>query len=306
MNGLLLVDKPCGLTSFDVVRKVRRWARTRQVGHCGTLDPAATGVLPVAIGSATRLVEYLMAADKEYLAVMRLGTVTDSQDGDGRVLATYPCDAVDRAALEAAAHTLVGAVRQVPPMHSALKRDGVPLYRLAHQGLSIEREAREIRVDAIDVLDVVLPDVSLRVACGKGTYVRTLCHDFGALLGCGAHLAALRRTRCGRFAVGQCHTVDALEALTAAGAELTLISCAEALGDWPGLAVRPEAFARLANGVAPRLDDVDAPSIPAEGAAVRLLVAGELAAVARFVPGGEGGRPGDFALDKVFPDAFPR
>lgn len=304
MNGLLLVDKPSGPTSFDIVRQVRRWCATRQVGHCGTLDPAASGVLPVAVGPATRLVEYLMAGDKEYLATMRLGTVTDTQDGAGRVVATRPWAAVDRLALEAAARAFVGTLRQVPPMHSALKRDGVPLYKLAHRGLEVERAAREVRIDALDILEVALPDVRLQVVCGKGTYVRTLCHDFGERLGCGAHLAALRRTRCGIFTIDRCHGVDALEALAAADRPLPLLTPAEALGDWPGFTVAGAAAARLGNGVAPRLDEVDGPADLAAETPVRLLVDGRLAAVARLVPGGAGGRPGDFALGKVFPEAF--
>lgn len=188
MNGLLLVDKPGGMTSFDVVRKVRRWSGTRQVGHCGTLDPSAVGVLPVAIGSATRLVEYLMTGSKEYVATLRLGTVTDTQDGDGQVLETHPWQSIDRQALEAAVAGFIGTIQQVPPMYSALKRAGVPLYRLARQGVDVEREPREVSIESIEIIEVALPDVILRIACGKGTYIRTLCHDLGQLLGCGAHI----------------------------------------------------------------------------------------------------------------------
>lgn len=304
MNGLLLVDKPCGITSFEVVRKVRRWCGTRQVGHCGTLDPSATGVLPVAVGSATRLVEYLMAGDKEYVATLRLGTVTDTQDGDGQILATQPWDHVDRQALETALAGFVGEIRQVPPMHSALKRDGVPLYRLARQGVHVEREPRPVRIDAIEILAVALPDVTLRVTCGKGTYIRTLCHDLGQALGCGAFMATLRRTRCGQFGIDQCHSVARLEGLAAAGTPLPLVDSAAALADWPGLQVRPAAVPRLANGVAPRLEEVAGAEGLCPDAPVRLLVGEALAAVGRYLPGGCNGRPGDFELWKVFPEAF--
>lgn len=304
MNGLLLVDKPGGMTSFDVVRKVRRWCDTRQVGHCGTLDPAATGVLPVAIGSATRLVEYLMAGDKEYVATLRLGTVTDTQDGDGLVVATHPWNDIGRPVLETTVAKFVGPILQLPPMHSALKRDGVPLYKLARQGIQVEREPREIRIDSIEILDVAMPDVILRVTCSKGTYIRTLCHDLGQALGCGAHMAALRRTRCGVFRLEQCHPVEQLEALAAAGGALPVVASAAALADWPGVQVHAGALPRLANGVAPRLEEVVAPGELVANAPVRLLANDELAAVGCYVRGGYDGRPGDFQLWKVFPEAF--
>jgi len=302
MNGLLLVDKPCGMTSFEVVRKVRRWSATRQVGHCGTLDPSATGVLPVAIGSATRLVEYLMAGDKEYLAVMRLGMITDTQDGDGQLLEARPWQDVNRQVLESAVAAFVGTVSQVPPMHSALKRGGVPLYRLARQGVEVHREAREVHIESLQILDVALPDVTLRVACSKGTYVRTLCHDLGLRLGCGAHMALLRRIRCGRFAVEQCHPLEQLEGLMAAGGPLPLLAPAAALAEWPGLQVCADAALRLAHGIAPCLAEVSSEVELTEHMPVRLLVEERLAAVARFAPGRQEGRPGDFQLWKVFPE----
>jgi tRNA pseudouridine55 synthase len=304
MNGLLLVDKPGGITSFDVVRRVRRWCGTRQVGHCGTLDPSATGVLPVAVGSATRLVEYLMAGDKEYEATIRFGVVTETQDGDGRILATHPFDELDRASLESVAGSFLGTINQVPPMYSALKRDGVPLYRLARQGIEVERQPRPVHIDAIEILDFLPPTATLRVTCGKGTYIRTLCHDLGQQLGCGAHMATLRRTRCGTFRIEACHTLEHLEGIAAAGGVLPLIVPAAALSDWPALQVQASARSRLANGVAPGIDEITGPDDLVPGLPVRLLVDCELAAVARFMPGGEGGRPGDFALDKVFPEAI--
>lgn len=304
MNGLLLVDKPGGMTSFDVVRRVRRWCGIRQVGHCGTLDPSATGVLPVAIGSATRLVEYLMAGDKEYVATLRLGAVTDTQDGDGQILATSPWNDIDRHALETAVARFVGPILQLPPMHSALKRDGVPLYKLARQGIQVEREPREVRIDSIEILAVAMPDITVRVTCSKGTYVRTLCHDLGQALGCGAYMATLRRTRCGIFRLEQCHAVAQLETIAATGGILPIVACAAALADWPGLRVHADALQRLANGVAPKLEEVAVNGDLIANAPVRLLANDELAAVGCYVPGGHNGRPGDFQLWKVFPEAF--
>jgi tRNA pseudouridine55 synthase len=304
MNGLLLVDKPCGITSFDVVRRVRRWCGTRQVGHCGTLDPQASGVLPVAVGSATRLVEYLMAGDKEYTATLRFGVVTDTQDATGQVVATHPLDNLERLSLEAAAMAFLGTISQVPPMYSALKRDGVPLYRLARQGIDVDRQPRLVRIEALEILEFTPPHAVMRVTCSKGTYIRTLCHDLGQKLGCGAHMAALRRTRCGSFRLESCHALEQLEEIAASGQSLPLITPADALCDWPGFQVHETARKRLANGVAPALAEVSGPGPVADGMPVRLLVDDVLAALARFVPGGEGGRPGDFALDKVFPEAI--
>jgi tRNA pseudouridine55 synthase len=189
----------------------------------------------------------------------------------------------------------------MPPMYSALKRDGVPLYRLARQGQDVARSSRAVQIDTLELLEVAPPLVSLRVVCSKGTYIRTLCHDLGRQLGCGAHLAALRRTRCGRFGIGECFTVGHLEQLAAAGQALPLIAPAQVLADWPGLQVHDAARARLANGIAPTLTEVNGAAELVPGQPVRLLIDQQLAAVARCAPGGEGTRHGDFLLDKVFP-----
>jgi tRNA pseudouridine55 synthase len=300
----MLVDKPPGVTSFDIVRYVRRWCKTRQVGHCGTLDPLATGLLPVAVGSATRLVEYLMADEKEYLATLALGAATDTQDATGRILATHPWHDVTPALLAAACQAFTGTIEQIPPMYSALKRDGVPLYRLARQGVEVERAPRPVTISLIEIREFVPPLASIRVVCSKGTYIRTLVHDLGLQLGCGAHLTALRRLRCGAMTVAAGHTLTALRALAEAGEPLPLLSPAEALGSWPAVAVAEAAWSRLANGVAPLLSEVAGAVDMPKGTLVRLLADGRLAAIAGFAPGGEGGRPGDFALHKVFPDAI--
>lgn len=304
MNGIVLVDKPQGVTSFDVVRQVRRWSRIRQVGHCGTLDPLATGLLPIAVGSATRLVEYLMADEKEYLATFALGAETDTQDASGRVLATHPWNTVTAAALAAACGAFTGAISQIPPMYSALKRDGVPLYRLARQGVEVERTPRNITISRIDLCTFAPPLVTIRVVCSKGTYIRTLVHDLGRHLVCGAHLTALRRERCGTLTVNNARTLDELQRLVDASLPLPSLSQAEAMAGYPVVVVREEGWGRLANGVAPTLAEVDGASQIVPGSLVCLLTAGRLAAVASFAPGGEGGRPGDFTLGKVFPDAI--
>ena len=199
MNGVIVIDKPQGMTSFDIVRQVRRMCKVRRVGHAGTLDPLATGVLPVAVGWATRLVEYMMAGEKTYQATMKLGASTDTQDSEGQILEEKEWQHVDRAALDEAVASFVGDIDQLPPMYSALKKDGKPLYQLARQGIEVERQLRSIHIDSIVVDDFAPPLVTFTVHCSKGTYVRTLCHDLGQKLNCGAHMTALRRMSCGHF-----------------------------------------------------------------------------------------------------------
>ena len=197
-NGILIIDKPQDWTSHDVVAKCRRVLHERRVGHAGTLDPMATGVLPVFVGRATRAVEFAAGSDKEYLAGLRLGVRTDTQDTTGTVLEERPVTA-DRAALEAVLEGFRGEILQVPPMYSALKVKGQKLYELARKGVEVERAPRPVTIHALEVVEQVSEsEFRLRVACSKGTYVRTLCHDIGAKLGCGGAMYALRRVRaCG-------------------------------------------------------------------------------------------------------------
>ena len=210
MNGFLVIDKPQGVTSFDVVRTIRRALKVRRVGHCGTLDPMATGVLPVAIGEATRLVEFVMDGEKIYRGTLKLGETTDTQDAEGTILSSRAIDGIDRAQIEAVIATLLGPIQQLPPMYSALKRDGVPLYELARKGLEVERALRSIEIYRFEISSVDLPFVTFEVTCSKGTYVRTLAHDLGARLGCGAHLTALRRMKSGAFTEAEAIPLDSL------------------------------------------------------------------------------------------------
>ena len=200
-SGILAVEKGPGVTSFQVVAHLRRVLRVPKIGHGGTLDPAATGVLPILIGEATKLTPYLVELDKEYVATVRLGVVTETQDLAGAVLETHPVPDLDVQAIEASLRCFVGVIRQVPPMYSALHHDGKRLYELAREGRTVEREPREITVHAIALEALALPDLTLRVRCGKGTYIRTLACDLGAALGCGAVLASLVRTRVGPYAL---------------------------------------------------------------------------------------------------------
>lgn len=211
LDGLLLVDKPAGPTSHDIVAKVRRQFRIEKVGHGGTLDPAATGLLVLLIGKATKISERVMGHDKVYEGTLRLGITTDSQDADGQVVATAPEDAVKAITAEALREQMqarLGDQMQTPPMVSAIKINGVPLYKLARKGETVERPPKLIHLYRFDLLDFTPPDARFVVECTKGTYVRTLAHEIGQSLGCGAHLSALRRLKVGPFDLSEAASLE--------------------------------------------------------------------------------------------------
>ena len=211
IDGVLIVDKAQRMTSHDVVAIVRRKLGTKKVGHCGTLDPLATGLLLIVLGRGTKVQDLLMSEDKEYAGTISLGATTDSQDADGVVLETKPVPAFSREQIEAAFAKFDGDFYQMPPMVSAIKKDGVALYKLARQGKTVEREPRFVHVFAHEIYDVRPTEIDFRVVCTKGFYVRTYAHDIGAELGCGAHLKGLRRTRSGRFNLERSITVRDLQ-----------------------------------------------------------------------------------------------
>lgn len=198
-NGVLLVDKGEDMTSHDVVAVARRCLNTKKIGHCGTLDPMATGMLILVIGNATKIQDLLMAEDKEYAGSLRLGITTNSQDREGEIIEQKPVPDFTGGEIEAAFDAFRGDFHQMPPMVSAIKIDGVPLYKLARKGQEVEREPRFVRVFDSEITRLALPDIDFRVVCSKGFYVRTYAHDIGQKLGCGAHLSSLRRTRSGHF-----------------------------------------------------------------------------------------------------------
>ena len=211
-NGIIIIDKPQDWTSMDVCAKLRGIFREKRVGHGGTLDPMATGVLPVFVGRATRAVEFASESEKEYLAEIKLGVVTNTQDTTGQVLETHPVS-VTREEVEEALAPFRGNILQIPPMYSAIKRDGKKLYELARAGKEVDRPPRPVTIRALEVAEQTGPDAyTLRVRCSKGTYVRTLCHDIGAALGCGGCMSALRRTEAGGFTLKDAVTLEALQA----------------------------------------------------------------------------------------------
>jgi len=210
-DGVLLVDKAAGMTSHDVVAIVRRELQMKKVGHCGTLDPIATGLLLLTLGRGTKIQDLLMSEDKEYSGTMILGQTTDTQDSAGVVLEERPVPALDEATIRAAFEKYSGDFYQMPPMVSAIKQGGVPLYKLARQGKTVEREPRLVHVYRYSIHRIALPEIDFTVVCSKGFYVRTYAHDIGDTLGCGAHLKNLRRTKSGRFTVEGAITVDELK-----------------------------------------------------------------------------------------------
>ena len=229
LDGVLLVDKPRDHTSHDVIARLRGKLRMRKIGHAGTLDPMATGLLVVLVGRATRVSQYIISLDKEYEGTVELGKTTDSQDADGQTMETRPVPALTEADVRAAMQGFLGDQYQTPPMFSAIKIGGVPLYKKARKGEDVEREPRFIRVMSWDLLRFESPRIDFRLRCTKGTYVRTLAHDLGNKLGCGAHLCALRRTATDRFSVSQALTMEEIERLSIPEIEKRLIPVSQAV-----------------------------------------------------------------------------
>ncbi|UFS70844.1 tRNA pseudouridine(55) synthase TruB [Geomonas sp. RF6] len=281
MDGFLVVDKPQGATSHDMVSLVRRVTGIKKVGHTGTLDPFATGVLPVAIGDGTKAIQFLDESVKVYRAQLKLGVCTDTQDRTGKVLREREWEGVTPEELERVARAFLGKIMQLPPMFSALKRDGVPLYKLARRGEEVEREERPVEIHSITFDWIALPEASFTVSCSRGTYVRTLAHDIGEALGCGAHLVELRRLRSGLFA-----EEDALSAETLkTGGAPVLVPVERALSHLKEVALNEGGARKVANGVVPAAGDLESPAPElAPGEMVRLCSGERLAAVAQHDP----------------------
>lgn len=259
LNGFLNINKPSGWTSHDVVSKVRRLLRPSKAGHGGTLDPMATGVLPLALGKATKVLGYLQGADKSYRAVMRLGVVTDTQDVTGTVIRETADMQVTQAQILETAQHFQGAISQIPPIYSAIKKDGVPLYKLARQGLEVERLPRDIIIHSLDITDYSPPLVTFDVTCSKGTYIRTLCHDMGATLGVGGTLESLVRTRTGMFSLEDAIRLDELEELAREGRVAEVLTpIIRALDGLCRVEVTPEGVGKIRHGVALAAESITA------------------------------------------------
>ncbi|CEP66827.1 tRNA pseudouridine synthase II, TruB [Moorella glycerini] len=292
LTGFINVLKPPGLTSHDVVQNLRRFLKEQRIGHGGTLDPMAAGVLPVAVGKATRLLEYIQAGGKAYRAEFILGLKTDTQDLGGRVLARPGCPGLKLEELQAAARRFTGTISQVPPMVAAVHYQGRRLYELAREGQEVERPARRVTIENFQVLkgwpDGPFFRVMADITCSKGTYIRTLGADWGDYLGCGATLAFLLRTRAGCFKLEEAWTLEEIAARVAGGNGDFLLPPAAGITHLPVITVREKVIKAVANGAA--IDPADCIQVPAlrPGSLARLETpAGVLLAVARVVTKGE-------------------
>lgn len=252
VTGILLLDKPSGMTSNAALQAAKRLFRARKAGHTGSLDPLATGLLPVCFGEATKLSGFLLEADKRYRAVIRLGVRTSTGDSEGEVIRRGDTTGIDRVRIEEVAASFRGELQQVPPMHSAIKQNGVPLYKLAHQGIEVERQPRTVSIHRLDVLGVSGDEVEIEVDCSKGTYIRVLADEIGEMLGCGGHICALRRTGVGAFDSGRMVTLEALQALAESGGEAALDGCLvsmeSALAQWPDVRLSKDVAYFLVRG----------------------------------------------------------
>lgn len=248
LNGIILVDKPSDWTSHDVVSKLRGILHERRIGHSGTLDPMATGLLVVFVGRATRAVEFAEADSKEYIAGLRLGVSTDTQDITGNTLKSSN-SLPSRAELEQALGAFKGEISQIPPMYSAIKVGGKKLYELARRGESVERKPRRVTIDKLDIIGENDGDYILDVVCSKGTYIRTLCNDIGDALGCGGCMSSLRRVKAGAFSIEQAYTIDEIQAAANNGElDASLISVDRLFSAYPALTVSDTAEKKLCNG----------------------------------------------------------
>ncbi len=283
VHGVLLLDKPVGLSSHDALWKAKRMLRAEKGGHTGTLDPLASGLLPLCFGAATKFSQVSLDADKRYLATLHLGQTRVGGDLEGEILRERPV-AVDRAAIDAAVARFTGAIAQVPPMHSALKHQGKALYEYARAGVEIERPARHITIHAIDVVEWDAHRLVLDVQCSKGTYIRTLAEDIGEALGCGAHLSGLRRTASGPLTLAQAVTLEQFEALDEPGREALLLPADALLQTWPVVRLPDDEAGRFLAGLRRRVTLGDLSNVRVYGPDARAflgsahITAGELIA----------------------------
>ncbi|MGL6110398.1 MAG: tRNA pseudouridine(55) synthase TruB [Rubrivivax sp.] len=264
VHGVLLLDKPLGLTSNDALQKVKRLYRAEKAGHTGTLDPLATGLLPLCFGAATKFAQVSLDADKAYRATLRLGQRTSTGDAEGEVLQMRAVQ-VDRAAIDAAIARFTGAIEQMPPMHSALKHEGRALYDYARAGIEIERAQRRVTIHAIEIVEFAHDTLVIELRCSKGTYIRTLAEDLGEALGCGAHLSALRRSASGALSLDQAVTLEQLSALSEAERDALLRPADSLLADWPQVHLPDDEAGRFLTGLRRRVSLADAPAVRVYG-----------------------------------------
>ena len=243
ISGIVLLDKPAGMTSNKALQQVKYLFRAQKAGHTGSLDPIATGLLPICLGEATKISQFLLNADKTYLATLKLGVKTNSGDTEGEIIQTRPVEIEGPEQIESVLHRYIGDIEQIPPMHSAIKKNGIPLYKLAHKGIEIEREPRPVTIFKLQLVSLQDDELQIRVHCSKGTYIRTLADDIGEDLGCGAHINQLRREHVGPFH-GEMHTMDDLANLAEQGfaaLDEVLLPIDQGLSQWPEINLTGDA-----------------------------------------------------------------
>ncbi len=258
MNGVININKPLGITSHDVVYRLRRLLSIKKIGHTGTLDPDASGVLPMCIGRATKVADMLTAKDKQYIAEVTLGSATDTLDASG-VVTEMAEVSVSQEDIRRAVAEFVGDIEQIPPMYSAIKVDGKKLYELARDGVEIERRPRQVRIDNIEILDIELENnrFTMRVDCSKGTYIRTLCDDIGRSLGCFAHMSGLERTKSGIFDISASYTLEEVERMFGEGNISFLVPVDEIFAEFPRLTLSQRKAKLMCNGVRVSAQGID-------------------------------------------------
>jgi len=264
VHGILLLDKVIGVTSNSALQDVKRMFNARKAGHTGSLDPLASGLLPICLGEATKLSSFLLDSDKEYEGTCQLGTKTSTGDAEGEVINTRPVPELSEALLLKTCESFVGEIQQIPPMHSAIKKDGQPLYKLAHQGIEVEREPRAVTIYDLKILGIAQDSFRFYLRCSKGTYVRTLAEDIGEKLGCGAHLSSLRRTGVGPFRIENARGPEDLARIAAeqgmAGLDALLIPMDQALDSWPAIRLTDNSAYYVQQG-----QPVQVPKAPTSG-----------------------------------------
>lgn len=283
VHGVLLLDKPAGMSSNDALVKAKRLLDAEKAGHTGTLDPFATGLLPLCFGEATKFSQDLLEADKTYETVVHLGVSTDTGDTEGEVLENRPVD-VSTGQIEAVLAQFRGPIKQVPPMYSALKRDGKPLYEYARAGITLERDARDVTIHLLELLDYQAPLLTLRVTCSKGTYIRVLGEDIGKALGCGAHLQALRRTGVGRMTLDGAVTLEAFAALPEESRAPSLAPVDALLSSFPAVELNDELARRFLHGQRLALEKEGIVPPAAEGRVKVMAAGGRLLGTAQLLP----------------------
>jgi tRNA pseudouridine55 synthase len=307
MDGILNINKPPGKTSFSIVSTVKRLSGVKRAGHAGTLDPAATGVLLVCLGQGTRITESLMDDTKTYRAEIEFGITTDTFDGDGVITGQEDPSGIDREKLESALSSFLGLTHQIPPMYSAVKHRGRPLYRLAREGLTVERKIRQVKIDSIELLDWQPPVAKAEIVCGKGTYIRSLAHDLGQTLGCGAYLKNLVRTKCGTFDIADSVTLEQFEEAVESDRWQDYVYPIDTVfADWTAIVVGDDTREAIRNGRPLDTDDEAfsslGPSVHLKGQGIEMekrcrvyALNGDFVALLRFNPD-----KGQWQPDKVF------